>query len=379
MHVLIIASYAPSLLIFRGRLIADILARGHSVSVCAPQIAADLRLGLTAMGADVHELSMARNTIGISSDLSYLRNLRHLMVQIRPDIVLTYTAKPNIWGTLAARSASVPSVAMITGLGYAFAAGGGGLKIALVRALVRRLYGLATRFNRKVIFQNPDDRDDFIAAGCLRDHAKVAMIDGSGVDLAHYNRTAVVSAPVFLMIARLLRGKGVREYALAARSIRADYKQARFLLVGPHDGGPDAIAPSELDHWVADGILEWRGALEDVRPALAEAAVYVLPSYREGTPRSVLEAMAMGRPIITSDAPGCRETIRDGIEGFLVPARDANALARAMKRFIEDPGLIATMGDAAHHRAVTKYDVRCINQQMMMHLGLCDQSRSMTC
>jgi glycosyltransferase involved in cell wall biosynthesis len=345
------------------------------VSVGAPDISADLRARLEAMGAEVHETPLRRTGTGILADLRYGRALYRLMRRIRPDIVLTYTIKPNIWGAFAAHQAGVPSVAMVTGLGYAFTdAGAASLRQRLVRGVARRLYRAATNRNARVIFQNPDDRDDFLAAGCLADPAKIGMVDGSGVDMAHYARAPLPDAPVFLMIARLLRNKGVREYAEASLRVMQLHPQARCLLVGPFDEGPDGIARADLDRWVAGG-LAYLGPLDDVRPVLAQARIYVLPSYREGTPRSVLEAMAMGRAVITTDAPGCRETIRDGQEGFLVPVRDEAGLRRAMEKMIVAPEAAAAMADAAHARARERYDVQITNRKMMQLMGLCDDAQ----
>ena len=258
MHHLLLASYAPSLINFRGPLIRDLRAAGHRVSVGAPDISAGPRARLEAMGAEVHETPLRRTGIGILADLRYGRALHRLMRRIRPDIVLTYTIKPNIWGAFAASRAGVPSVAMVTGLGYAFTDGGTrSLRQRLVRGVARRLYRAATRRNRRVIFQNPDDRDDFLKQGCLADPSKIALVDGSGVDLKHFQLAAPLSEPVFLMIARLLVSKGVREYAEAARSIRERHPQARFVLVGPEDGGPDAIDRGEVAGWVDDGVIDW--------------------------------------------------------------------------------------------------------------------------
>lgn len=369
-HVLILASYAPSLLNFRGTLIQDVLAAGHRVSVGAPDVAPELGARLEAAGAQVHNTPLRRTGTGILDDLRYFAGLRRLIARIQPDVVLTYTIKPNIWGAFAARCAGIPAVAMVTGLGYAFTdSGAASLRQRFVRGVARILYRIASSCNARVIFQNPDDRDDFCAAGCLADASKIGMVDGSGVDMAHYARKALPDQPVFLMIARLLRNKGVREYAEASLKLLQQHSNVRCLLAGPFDEGPDAISRADLDRWIAGG-LEYLGQLDDVRPALAQARIYVLPSYREGTPRSVLEAMSVGRAVITTDAPGCRETVRHGIEGYLVPVRDSEALAAAMQRMLEHPGQTEVMAEAAYRRAEEKYEVHMINRQMMSLLGL---------
>lgn len=370
-HVLLLGSHAPSLVNFRGPLIETLLARGLTVHAAAPGLLGNekVRSWLEARGVVCHDVPFARTGLNPFHDLRALFLLRRLMRRVCPSLVLTYTIKPNIWGAFAAASVGVPSVAMVTGLGYAFADNGRtSLRRRMMGTIVRRLYRAATGRNRKVIFQNPDDRDEFIAAGCLRDPSKAGMVNGSGVDMAHYARAPLPEAPVFLMIARLLNAKGVREYAEAAAALRKLHPQARCLLAGPFDPGPDGISPRDLDVWVAGG-LEYLGALDDVRPVLAQARIYVLPSYREGTPRSVLEAMAMGRAIVTTDVPGCRETIRHGVEGYLVPPRDAAALADAMDLMLREPARTAQMAEAAFARAQEKYDVGSVNREMMFLLG----------
>lgn len=369
-HVLLLASSPRSLVNFRGPLIRDLLSDGHRVSVGAPGIDPALRNQLQDMGAHVHETPLQRTGTGILADMRYGTELCKLMTRERPDIVLTYTIKPNIWGAFAAARLGIPSVAMVTGLGYAFTEGGStGFKKRVVRGIARRMYRAATNRNRKVIFQNPDDPRDFVTFGCLTDESKIAIIDGSGVDLEHYARAPLPDAPVFLMIARLLRNKGVAEYGEAASRVKAKHPQARFLLVGPFDEAPDTVSRAELDRWVAGG-LEYLGPSSDVRTVLEQARIFVLPSYREGTPRSVLEAMATGRAVITSDAPGCRETVQDGESGFLVPLQDVDALTKAMERAINDPDLIASMADASWRRARDRYEVGAVNRSIMRHLGV---------
>lgn len=368
-RVLLNGSLASSLVNFRGPLIREMIARGHEVHVSAPDIDPATRTALNELGATVHAVPLQRTGTGIRADLAYLRAMRGLMQAIGPDLVVGYTAKPNIWGSLAARSLGIRSASMVTGLGYAFIETGA-WRQKLLGGVSRLLYRAATGANSHVIFQNPDDVRDFRAAGCLADVGKVALVNGSGVDTGEFAPVPLPDQAQFLMIGRLLANKGVREYVAAARSLRASGHRWRFVLAGPIDPGPDSISQIEVDGWIAQGAIEYLGSLRDVRPALAEASVYVLPSYREGTPRSVLEAMAMGRPIVTSDAPGCRETVTDGVNGLLVPVGDADALARAMERLGEDAELRRTMGARSREIAVGKYDAKAVAASVCDILGM---------
>jgi glycosyltransferase involved in cell wall biosynthesis len=370
-HICILGSYGPSLIRFRGDLIKDLVAAGYRVSVAAPNITAGLAEKLASIGAQVFETSLERTGTNIFNDLAYYCRLVTLLKEIKPDLLLTYTIKPNIWGAFAAHRTGARSIAMVTGLGYTFIKDGDRktLKKQAVQRVARFLYRAATGRNWRVIFQNPDDLRDFVAAGCLADRDKTQLVAGSGVDMKHYQRRPLPESPVVLMIARLLRTKGVADYAKAADILRQRHQNARFQLIGSFDFGPDSIAEADLQEWIANG-LEYLGPKDDVRDALAQSRIYVLPSYREGTPRSVLEAMAMGRPVITTDVPGCRETVQDGVNGILVPVRDALALANAISHLIDDPSLAARMGDASFDLAARKFDVRKVNAQMMEAMGL---------
>lgn len=285
-------------------------------------------------------------------------------------MVLAYTIKPVVYGMLAAALAGVPQrYALITGLGYAFIGGGG--RRALLGSIAKGLYAVALRQASKVIFQNPDDRDLFRRTRLVPRMARVHIVNGSGIDTRRFTPAPLPAGQVvFLMIARLLGDKGVREYAEAARELKKRYPNFVARLVGWIDSNPDAIAQAELDGWIADGSVEFLGKLSDVRPAIADCSVYVLPSYREGTPRTVLEAMAMGRAVITTDAPGCRETVIDGDNGFLVEVRSVKALARAMEKVILEPALAAQMGQRSRLLAERKYDVRKVNDDLLEAMGI---------
>lgn len=371
MKFLVVAGFAESLVGFRGPLIAALQKRDLQVHVAAPELTPGcaIRLQLEAQGLVVHCISMQRVGTNPFADLRALLSLFLLMRKIKPLWVLGYTVKPVIYGSLAAWLAGVSSrFALITGLGYAFQGDG---QRGRLQQLVQRLYALALGKVHKVFFQNPDDEALFRKRGILSAGTPSYVVNGSGVDVANFNVAPLPVGPVrFVLIARLLGDKGVREYARAARRIRDRNPEVEFALVGWIDSNPDAIEKCELDAWIAEGTLSYLGRLSDVRPAIAESSVYVLPSYREGTPRTVLEAMAMGRPVITTDAPGCRETVVDGDNGFLVPVKSVDALEQAMLKFIENPELVLQMGRRARQVAEEKYDVRKVNAVMLREMGI---------
>lgn len=368
---LLIAGLSESLLNFRGPLIAALQERGLNVHVTAPDLPVGnvMRLQLEARGLTVHSTRIRRTGTNPLADLATLWNLWRLMRHVQPQFVMGYTIKPVIYGSLAAWLAGVPNrFALITGLGYSFQGEG---QRGRLQALVQRLYALALVRVDKVFFQNPDDEFLFRQRSILSMGTPSCVVNGSGVDVASFQVAPLPPGPPrFLLIARLLGDKGVREYVQAARRIRAQYPEVVFALVGWIDKSPDSIKRQELDGWIAEGILDYLGKLSDVRPAIAASSVYVLPSYREGTPRTVLEAMAMGRPVITTDAPGCRETVLDGTNGFLVPVKSVDALEQAMMKFINDPTLASRLGQCARCVAEEKYDVHKVNAVMLSEMRI---------
>ncbi|QEE25635.1 glycosyltransferase family 4 protein [Rhodanobacter glycinis] len=371
MRFLLVASFPESILKFRGALIDSLLANGLLVHVAAPGLSLEhpVRVALERKGVVVHTVALDRAGTNPVGDLVSMWKLFCLMRQIRPDIVLGYTIKPVIYGSLAAWMAGVPRrFALVTGLGYAFT---GERKSALTK-MIQSLYTFALSRVSKVFFQNPDDQALFRTRGILADRAPSVVVNGSGVDVSEFAAQSLSTSgsQCFLMIGRLLGDKGVREYSSAAKAIRQIYPDVRCLIVGWVDENPDAIGHAELECWIADGSVEFLGKLADVRPAISACTVYVLPSYREGTPRTVLEAMAMGRAVITTDAPGCRETVIDGDNGFLVPVKSVDALVNAMKRFIGDAALAPRMGARSRQIAVDRYDVHKVNAVMLREMGI---------
>lgn len=366
--ILVNGSFADSLIRFRAPLLKALVAKGYDVHVSAPEISPETSRSLIELGVKPHGVVLQRNSLSATGDIAYCRQIFRLVKSQQIDFVLNYTLKPNIWGSFAARLAGVPVASMVTGLGFAFIPQIR-LKNRLLQAVGQYLYRIAMKANRTVVFQNPDDLADFVAAGCLPDTKKAVIVNGSGVDIEEFKPTALPPAPVFLLIARLLKAKGIEEYVKASVIVRRASPSARFILAGPIDGGPDGIGQNEIDAYVSSGV-DYIGSLKDIRPAMSEASAYVLPSYREGTPRTVLEAMAMGRPIITTNAPGCRETTRDGHNGLLVPVRAVDELAQAMLTLAENGELRERMGEASRQMAVERYGADSVAQDLIEKLGL---------
>jgi glycosyltransferase involved in cell wall biosynthesis len=373
MKVFVLASLAASLSNFRGKLLSALSEAGAEVHVAAPDLLSDASTmrALAGLCGHCHDVPLTRTGLNPLQDSASLIAMVRLLRRVQPSHFLGYTIKPVIYGTLAAWMAGVPQrTALITGLGYTFNADAQGWHSALQRVL-RLMYKAALSRATRVIFQNPDDRALFIRLG-LVDQRKTAVVNGSGVPMDEFLQCPLPALDQchFLLIARLLRDKGIHEYVAAARSVKSRYPQAVFHLVGWIDSNPFAISETDLKSWIAEGLIVFHGRLDDVHQALAASHVYVLPSYREGTPRTVLEAMATGRAVITTDAPGCRETVVEGDNGFLVPIRDVAALAAAMERFLENPTLIARMGQRSRDIAKEKYDVYAVNAQMLSHMGV---------
>lgn len=361
MHILVIASLAESLIRFRGRMLKAFVDAGCQVTTLAPNEHANTRRDLAAMGIDFQTYSLSRAGLNPVKDVASVLELRRKIQNIGPDVMLSYTIKPVIYGSIAAKLAGVPRIyTMISGLGYAF--GTNSFKQRAVGMVVSQLYARSLRWSEAVFFQNPDNRDVFIERGLVKPQQAV-LINGSGVELDRFAVAPLPPEPVkFLLIARLIHEKGIGEYVEAARRLKAKYPDVKFRLLGPYDPNPTAIQPHEIEAWEREGVIEYLGKTDDIRPYMADTAVYVLPTfYNEGTPRSVLEAMSMGRPVITTQAPGCRETVIDGENGYLVPKRDVDALVTALERFIQQPEIITPMGQRSRALAVEKYDVDKVN------------------
>lgn len=375
-HILILGGLAESLTNFQRVVIQALVSAGHRVSTAAGEHNREVADKLATWGASFHKVPLARAGMNPLTDVTTIAALKSLMQEIKPDVFVGYTVKPVAYGLVAARMAGVPSrFAMITGLGYAFT-DGAELKRRMAHIVATEAYRFSLRLAHRVIFQNADDRQYFFDKRLLRDEGQAALVDGSGVDTSHFSPAPLPTEPTtFLMIARLLRDKGVYEYVEAARIVRRARPDARFVLLGPFDPNPAAIKPGEVEAWVREGVVEYRGAVRDVRPHIASSHVCVLPSYREGSPRTVLEAMAMGRAIITTDVPGCRQTIERSACGILIEPRNALALTAAMTSYLNDPARIRSDGIKSRERAVDRFDLNKITAELTQVILNSDDAR----
>ncbi len=369
--VLMITSSARSFINFRYHLMKDFINKGYGVIACAtPDFTNKNTYNLLQeIGVKYVPIRIENTSLNLFFDFRTIFNLFRLIKKEQPDLIFNYTIKPVIYGSLVAKLAKIDSVySTITGLGYIFV--GNTFKIRGLRLIIKRMYAFALKFNMKIFFQNPDDLNLFIGSKIV-DESKAVLIKGSGVDIDYY-----VSAPfpkncTFLLVARLIKDKGIYEYIEATKWLKKKYPFVKFKLAGNFDVNPSAIDKAKVKCWVTDGIIEYLGFLDNIKLILKSSSVFVLPSYyREGVPKVILEAMASGRPIITTDTPGCRETVVNGKNGYLIPVRDVDKLIEAMEKFILSPELIPKMGRESRCIVVKDYDVRKVNRSIFEAMSI---------
>ncbi|MBO1922985.1 glycosyltransferase family 4 protein [Thiomicrorhabdus sp. 6S3-12] len=363
--VCIIGALPRSLINFRGELIKKILSSGYKVIAMAGGASAEEVSAIESLGVRYIDVPVERTSMNPFTDLKTMLFYRSIFEQEKPDFVLSYTIKPVIWGGIALRSLPKSDfTALVTGLGYAFE--GDGFKRKVLRTIVSRLYKFALKRAGRVIFQNSDDLSYFVSHGLI-EKAKAFVVAGSGIPLDSFQFQPLPKSDItFLMVARLLKEKGVYQYVDAACKVKKRFPRVRFHLLGGFDPSPGGIDQSQIDEWVADGCIEYLGETTDVRPFFSESHVFVLPSYyREGLPRTILEAMATGRPIITTDNVGCREPIVEGENGWLVPVQNSDALVEKMIWSIEHPEQLESMGRVSRKMAEENFDVHKINLRML--------------
>ncbi|WP_020676309.1 glycosyltransferase family 4 protein [Geopsychrobacter electrodiphilus] len=367
--IIVIGALPESLINFRGELLKSFVANGHDVTAMAGNASVVVIEQLAEMGVGFRAFPVQRNGLNPVTDIRTYLALRKVFRESRPDMVMCYTIKPVVWGGMALLGMPrIKFYALVTGLGFALQAGGF-IRRCLTMVVVW-LYRLSLLKAKKVIFQNQDNRDYFVSRKIVN-KSRCALVNGSGVDL---NKFALVPLPsdgiVFLTIGRLLGDKGFREYVLAAKIVKARYPEAVFRIVGPQDSSPDGIPDHEIKKWNESGDIEYFGATMDVRSFISDCHVFVLPSYHEGMPRTVLEAMSMGRPILTTDVPGCRETVTPGENGYLVPHANSQALAERMFWFLEHRDQLVGMGARSRILAEKKFDVHNVNRNIIKIMEL---------
>lgn len=348
---------------FRGDLIKDIISQGYEVIVTGPDHK-DLNKVLK-LGVKFECIPLYKAGLNIFHDIKYILKLYKIIKKHKPDIVLGYTIKPVTYGTIISKIAGVKNInSMITGAGYVFTSKT--LKAKIIRLFAKTLYYIAFKCTDTIIFQNPDDMKNFIK----KPGKKHKLINGSGVNMQKFTPAEYPKTLTFFMLSRILYSKGVNEYLQASKIIKNKYPHIRFILLGALEDLPDAIPP-EIFHKYSDTI-EYYEETENIIQYYRQSSVYVLPSYAEGIPRTVLEAMAMARPIITTDAPGCRETVINNHNGFLIPVKDIKALADKMEYFISNPHRIPEMGQKSHKLCLEKFEVGKINQNMLKYMNIID-------
>ncbi len=368
MKVLVVAPKNKTVYNFRGDLIKAMVANGHEVYVIGPNqefIDEIMSLGIK----EFIEVPFVKDNVSIIDDLKYCKNLKKEIKKIAPEVVFTYNIKPNIYGSIAAAKAGVKHIfPLVAGLGRIFSSNS--FKTKVIRFIVGFLYRKAFSKCEKVMFQNRDDQKKLVDLGYLPQE-KTAHVDGSGVNMTRFSSTALPNENVFLMTARLIREKGVFEFCEAARQVKKTYPDSKFILLGGYDKSMGAIVPEDLEGYIADGSIEFPGETKDVVPFVKQCRFFVLPTYYcEGLPRTILEAMAVGRPVITTDWPGCRDAVIDGENGVLIQPKNAQQLAEKMMELIKNPSTAEEMAKNALQRCEEIYDVNIVNQKMLAIMGL---------
>lgn len=367
MRILVVSPKNKTVFNFRGDLIKDMIAKENEVYVTGPNrefVGDIMSLGVK----EFIEVPLVKDNTSITGDFFYLMKLKAVMKKIQPELVFGYTIKPVIYGSIAAKICGIKKIyPMVTGLGRVYASES--LKTKVVRMVTKILYKTAFRGCNKVIFQNPDDIQQFVKEHYLPIN-KCVVVNGSGVNMERFYRSDIPEKPVFLMVSRIIKEKGVLEFAKAAREVKKKVPEARFILLGGYDNSIGALKEEDLKEYIEDGSIELPGEVKNPVSFYGQASVFVLPSYyREGLPRTILEAMSCGRPIITTDWAGCREPIEDGINGYLVPIKNSKILAEKMYKLAIDREKVLEMSDAAYKTCKEKYAVKIVNQQMRNVMG----------
>jgi len=376
MKVCIIGALPASLINFRGPLIKSFIDNGHDVIALAANATTAEVNEIEKLGVKYIDYPVKRNQLSILADIKTLLSFKRIFKIEKPDVILAYTIKPVIWGGIAAKlSPNAKFYGLITGLGFAFQSNT--VKRYLLSTIVTFLYSFSLSKSSKVIFQNPDNLQVFIDKKIIKKN-KAVRVNGSGVDLKYYKYSPPSSKEfTFLTIARLLGEKGLREYSAAANIIKQKYPNIIFKILGPEDPSPDGIPLNEVQQWHNANYIEYLGNTDDVRPYLKDCHIFVLASYHEGMPRTVLEAMATGRPILTTNVAGCKETVIEGENGFLVAKENIEQLVSKMLWFIENKEQWQSMADKSRIMAADYFDVNKVNGQLLKIMQLNNKTDDM--
>ena len=368
MKIAVLSSFTTSLFWFRLDMMKSFMNAGCEVLAVGDGSEEEWAPKFAELGICYRSIPVQRNGTNPVKDLVTLRALHILLKEEKPDKIFAYQAKTVIYGGIAASLCGIREFyPLIAGVGSVFL--GDSPKQKLLRSILVTEYKLGMRRAPRVFFQNRDDLKVFTDHGIVKEE-KAVMLHGSGVNIEKFSPASLPEQPGFLCISRLIRDKGVWEYLEAARKLRVRRPEVTCVLVGPFDTNPSAIKPEELQPYLDDGSVTYVGEQKDVQPWLKQCTAYVLPSYHEGTPKTVLEAMACGRPTITTDAPGCRETVADGVNGYLVPVKDVDAIVEAMEKMLDDPEKTAVMAAQARCICEERYDVRKVNRTIRRTMGI---------
>jgi glycosyltransferase involved in cell wall biosynthesis len=363
--ILIFSSSSMSLLNFRGHLIKTLVFNDYEVTAAAPRDNTydQVEKWCKESGVELHPLVIKNTGKNPFQDLFTLINMILLIIKIRPNILFAYGIKPVIYSSIGGYITKVPSIfSMITGLGNCFINEN---EASFFSKILNFFYKFALSCNKKVIFQNEDDASLFENKGMVNKN-QIVIVNGSGVDLSHFQYRELTSSTTrFLFIGRLIKQKGIVEYIKACKVLKKKYPHITFSVVGERYSNPSMLNQEEFENLKSLSDIEYLGKMEDVRHILNKSSVFVLPSYREGTSRATLEAMATGLPIVTTNAPGCWQTVQEGVNGFIVPTKDTLALIEAMEKFILNPEIISGMGKESRKIVEQKYDVHAVNKQIL--------------
>lgn len=374
--IALVSTTASSFYGFRADLILQLIQQGYIVYALTSEYTEECLERIKMLGAIPIRYKLSRGGLNPFADIQSFLQLKKILRDIQPDVVLSYFAKPVIYGSMAARAAKVPiKIGMLEGLGYTFTEQPEGqtIKTKLIRNIQVLLYKMAFPCLDKMIFLNPDDQYDLMKKHDLN-VPEVHILGGIGLNLMEYPYTKAEISPVkFLFIGRLLKEKGVFELIQAIRIVKSKYPNACFTILGAIDHqNMGALKQEQLNQLIEEKLFEYPGYVTNIKDWITDTSVFVLPSYREGVPRSTQEAMAIGRPVITTDVPGCRETVVDGINGFLVPKWNPEALAEKMCYFIENPEQVSIMGLKSYQIAQEKFDAKKVNSKLIEIMGLKD-------